>query len=32
MLLPRWFTALIFPVCSTLLAVALALLALRLLT
>ena len=32
MLLPKWFTALIFQVCSTLLAVALALLALRLLT
>ena len=31
MLLPRWFTALIFPVCSTLLAVALVLLAFRLL-
>ena len=32
MLLPKRFTALIFPVCSALLAIALALLALRLLT
>ena len=32
MLLPRWFTALICPVCSALLALALVLLAIRLLT
>jgi hypothetical protein len=31
MLFPRWFTALIFPVCSTLLAVALVLLVVRVL-
>ena len=32
MLLPKWFTALIFPACSALLALALVLLAIRLLT